>query len=202
MHRNTSDNTTKIPHISNKQKELEKKKERVSRYISLLLRHKPEAAGIILDEHGWASVTALLAATKITMKELEDIVATDQKQRYSFDETKTKIRANQGHSIKVDLGLEAKEPPSVLYHGTATRFLDTILSEGLKKGTRNHVHLSRDTETARKVGKRHGTVVILEIDTKAMHEAGYVFYLSENKVWLTERVPAVYIKEILETQTL
>ena len=202
MHLETDKNTTKKPHISNKQKETEKRKNRTSRYISLLLRHKPEVGGITLDTNGWASVSALLAAVKITKKELEDIVATDEKQRYAFDETKTKIRANQGHSVKVDLELKEQEPPAVLYHGTATRFLDPILSEGIKKGSRNHVHLSTDIETARKVGKRHGTVIILEIDTKAMYESGYVFYLSQNAVWLTERVPAVYIKEITESSML
>ena len=113
MHRETTENTQKEPHISNRQKEREKQKNRVSRYISLLLRHKPEIGGITLDAYGWASVPALLTATKITKAELEDIVATDEKQRYAFDETKTKIRANQGHSIKVDLELKEQIPPAV-----------------------------------------------------------------------------------------
>ncbi|MDE5778838.1 MAG: RNA 2'-phosphotransferase [Lachnospiraceae bacterium] len=132
---------------------------KLSVFISLVLRHKPDAANIALDEHGWANVEELLSGInetgrKIDMDILEEIVATDNKQRYSFNQGKTLIRANQGHSVPVDVELKMQEPPEFLYHGTATRFLDNIINEGLKPMSRLYVHLSKDTETALKVGKR------------------------------------------------
>lgn len=166
-----------------------------SKLISLVLRHKPEAIGIELDEHGWANVYEMLAGLKITMAELEYIVDTDDKQRYSFNEDKTLIRANQGHSLNVDVELEEKEPPKQLYHGTGTRFIKSILESGLNKQSRQYVHLSESKETAIKVGTRHGEPRVLSIDTTAMLHDGYKFYQSKNGVWLTNNVPVNYINE-------
>lgn len=175
--------------------------EKLSKYISMILRHKPEAAGICLDEHGWAKVDELLTGIKntgreITMEILEEIVASDNKQRYSFNEDKTLIRANQGHSISVDVEMQELIPPEVLYHGTADRFLESILIQGLKPMGRKYVHLSRDIETAVNVGKRHGKPVVLKVDTKKMTEDGMKFYLSENRVRNTVMVPADYLEKI------
>lgn len=173
--------------------------DKLSKFISLVLRHRPDAANITLDEHGWANVEELLdgmneTGRKIDMEILEKIVATDNKQRYCFNQDKTLIRANQGHSISVDVELKEQEPPEFLFHGTATRFLDDILNDGLKPMSRLYVHLSKDKETALKVGKRHGTPVILKIYSGAMHKDGYRFYLSENGVWLTEKVDVKYFE--------
>ena len=178
------------------------KKDRLSVFISLVLRHKPEAAGIVLDEHGWADVKELLAGIRgtgrrIDMEELERIVASDEKQRYSFNEDHTLIRANQGHSIPVDVELPEADPPDVLYHGTAVRSLEAIRkSGGLKPMSRLYVHLSKDYETALKVGSRHGKPCVLEINTKRMREDKIRFYLSRNGVWLTKFVDLKYVENI------
>ena len=169
-----------------------------SKFLSLILRHQPDAAGITLDAQGWADVPALLRGIKktgrpVTMEMLEEIVRTDEKQRYSFNADHTKIRANQGHSIHVELGLEPVQPPETLWHGTAARFLDSILAEGLKPMSRQYVHLSPDTETARKVGQRHGKPVILRVETGEMFRAGMQFFRAENGVWLTYLVPPEYL---------
>lgn len=174
------------------------KSDKLSVFISLVLRHKPEAAGICLDEHGWADVDELLKGINntgrtIDMDILEEIVRTDNKQRYSFNEDKTLIRANQGHSIPVDVELEEKKPPQYLFHGTAERFLDAIMAEGLKPMSRLYVHLSKDKETAVKVGKRHGGPVVLKIRAEEMYNDGSKFYLSANGVWLTKAVDRKYI---------
>lgn len=173
--------------------------DKLSKFISLVLRHNPGAANVTLDEHGWADVEALLAGIqstgrKIDMALLEEIVAADNKQRYSFNQDRTLIRANQGHSIAVDVELEEQEPPEILFHGTATRFLDSIEREGLKSMSRLYVHLSQDVETARKVGARHGVPVVLRIHSGDMYRDGYPFYLSENGVWLTEKVGTKYFE--------
>ena len=171
------------------------KLDRTSRYLSLILRHKPEVAGISLDAHGWAKVSELLPAMKINMQTLEEIVDTDSKGRYSFNDDKTLIRANQGHSIEVDVELERQHfMPPVLYHGTTWKNVDSIMETGLNKGSRNYVHLSQDRDTAFKVGKRHGKPVVLEIDTFRMHVNGFIFYKSVNGVYLTDNVPPEYIK--------
>ncbi len=172
----------------------------LSVFISLILRHNPAAAGITLDEHGWADVTELLAGINaagrsINMDILEEIVRTDQKGRYSFNQDKTLIRANQGHSIAVDVELAEVQPPDLLYHGTADRFLPVILKEGLKPMSRLYVHLSRDVETAVKVGGRHGKPAVLTVKAGEMQAAGYIFYLSANGVWLTKHVPVEYLAE-------
>ena len=171
-----------------------------SRFISLILRHKPEVIGITLDEHGWADVSELIEGINITrkldMEGLERIVAEDEKQRYSFNEDKTLIRANQGHSIPVDVELKKEEPPEILYHGTATKYEDAIDKEGLIPKSRLYVHLSGDEETARKVGIRHGKLVMYKVKSGEMHKDGYEFFLSVNGVWLTKSVPVKYLEKM------
>lgn len=173
---------------------------RTSKFIALILRHKPEVIGISLDEHGWAEVDALVAGIAkqqpFTREMLEDIVKTDSKGRYSFNEDKTLIRANQGHSVSVDVELERKRPPDVLWHGTGEKYAAAIDGQGLIAKSRLYVHLSADYETAVAVGRRHGWPVVYQIDTNAMAADGYVFYLSVNGVWLTKAVPAKYIKRV------
>ena len=166
---------------------------RISKYMCLILRHKPEAIGITLDEHGWANVDELLQGIDINMFELEFIVKTDDKQRYSFNEDKTLIRANQGHSIPVDVELEEVEPPEYLWHGTGEKYVQYINNMGLVPKSRLYVHLSSDTETALNVGRRHGTPVLFRIDASKMHQDGFKFYLSKNGVWLTKHVPVEYL---------
>lgn len=177
--------------------------DKLSVFISLVLRHDPGAANITVDEHGWADVEELLTGINSTgrtidRKILEEIVATDSKQRYSFNQDGTLIRANQGHSIPVDVELKKQEPPEILYHGTADRFLDAIEREGIKPMSRLYVHLSKDTDTAFHVGKRHGTPVILKIRSGEMYRAGHEFYLSENGVWLTKKVDVMYFEKLDE----
>ena len=173
-----------------------------SKYISLILRHRPEAIGISLDEHGWADVQELISGINrsgghsLSMESLEEIVRTDEKQRYSFNEDHTLIRANQGHSVPVDVELEEKIPPDILWHGTAEKYTSSIESQGLIPKSRLYVHLSSDEETAKKVGSRHGKPVIYEIDCRRMAEDGFRFFLSANKVWLTKEVPEKYLKKI------
>ena len=170
----------------------------ISRYISLILRHKPEVIGISLDEHGWANVDELIEGISKTEKEfnmetLEEIVRTDNKQRYSFNEDKTLIRANQGHSMPVDVDLAEVKPPEFLYHGTGEKYVESIKEQGLIPKSRLYVHLSEDIETAEDVGKRHGKPVIYIVKSGEMYRDGYVFYKSVNEVWLTKEVPVKYL---------
>lgn len=169
-----------------------------SKFISLILRHKPGTIGITLDEHGWASVDELIAGVSKThpldMAGLERIVAEDEKQRYSFNEDKTLIRANQGHSIPVDVELEKVEPPEILYHGTGEKFVASIDEQGLIPKSRLYVHLSGDEDTARKVGQRHGKPVIYTVKSGEMYRDGIAFYRSVNGVWLTKAVPVKYLE--------
>ena len=169
-----------------------------SKFISLILRHKPSEIGIELDEHGWANVDELINGIdkkqKFNMAMLEEIVATDEKQRYSFNEDKTLIRANQGHSIPVDVELEEDLSPDILYHGTGEKFVSSISKLGLIPKSRLYVHLSKEIDTAINVGKRHGNPIVYSVDCKKMIADGYKFYLSANGVWLTKEVPFVYIK--------
>lgn len=171
-----------------------------SRFISLILRHKPSEIGIELDEHGWANVAELIEGINkkqpFDMAQLEEIVASDDKQRYSFNEDKTLIRANQGHSIPVDVELKESLPPDILYHGTGEKYVSSINDMGLIPKSRLYVHLSKDMETAVNVGKRHGKPVIYIIDSKKMAADGYKFYLSVNNVWLTKKVPVEYLRTI------
>jgi len=174
-------------------------RKKTSKFISLILRHKPEAIGITLDEHGWASVDMLLkglsAKYPITFEQLEEIVALDEKGRYSFNDDKTLIRANQGHSIAVDVELKECAPPQILYHGTGEKFCQSIDVEGVLPKTRLYVHLSADKNTALAVGKRHGKPAIYTVFSGEMYENGYKFYISENGVWLTRFVPPEYISK-------
>ncbi len=175
---------------------------KTSKFIALILRHKPETIGISLDEHGWADVRELMDGINATSKHqidlnvLEEIVRTDEKQRYSFNEDKTLIRANQGHSIPVDVELRECTPPAILYHGTGEKYVASIDAQGLIPKSRLYVHMSADVDTARNVGSRHGKSVIYEIDCQAMAADGYPFYLSENRVWLTKSVPARYLRKM------
>lgn len=173
--------------------------QRLSKFISYVLRHHPEALNIELDEHGWAKVDELvkeIAENKeagFTKDILQEIVSKDAKGRYSFNEDMSLIRANQGHSIRVDVELEKRTPPDVLYHGTATRFEQAIDANGLKPMSRLYVHLSGDYETAVNVGKRHGKPVVYKVNCEKMVEDGYEFFLSKNGVWLVESVPPCYL---------
>ena len=170
---------------------------RTSRFISLILRHKPEEIGITLDEHGWADVQALIEGVSrtqpLTLELLEEIVRTDDKCRYSFNEDHTLIRANQGHSIQVDVELKEAMPPEILYHGTGEKYTKSINKTGLVPKSRLYVHLSADRETAVNVGARHGNPVIYRVKAGTMNEDGYLFYLSANGVWLTKVVPIKYL---------
>ena len=178
---------------------IEKDKIKISKFMSLVLRHDPQSANLTLDENGWADVGKLLAGIKqkryisVTFDDLKEVVATNDKQRFAFNDDYTKIRANQGHSVAVDVELKEAQPLSVLYHGTVSKFVGAIRKEGLKAQSRLYVHLSADRETAIKVGSRRGTPVVLVINAIKMHQDGYIFYLSENGVWLTDSVPAEYI---------
>ena len=173
-----------------------------SKFISLILRHKPETIGISLDEHGWADVQELMEGINasgkyhLNMEMLEEIVSTDDKQRYSFNDDHTLIRANQGHSISVDVELEEQIPPEVLYHGTGEKYSASIDQQGLLPKSRLYVHLSADIETARKVGARHGRPIIYAVDCRQMTKDGFKFFLSKNQVWLTRSVPPVYLEKV------
>ena len=164
----------------------------------MILRHKPESIGITLDEHGWADVEELIMGISkkypFDMNILEEIVRTDDKQRYSFNEDKTLIRANQGHSIPVDVELEIMDPPEFLWHGTGEKFTDSIERIGLIPKSRLYVHLSVDKETAIIVGKRHGKPFIYRVRSGEMNKRGYVFYRSKNGVWLTKIVPIEFLE--------
>ena len=171
-----------------------------SKFLSLVLRHRPDVIGITLDAEGWVPVEDLLAACArhgraIPRAQLDVVVRTNDKQRFAFSADGRRIRANQGHSLPIDLGLVSVEPPDRLYHGTVPRFLESIRQEGLIKGKRHHVHLSPDVETATNVGQRRGRPVVLVIEAGRMFRDGHKFYQSENGVWLTDAVPPEYIRE-------
>ncbi len=171
---------------------------KISKFLSLVLRHEPERIGLALDAAGWVSVDELLAACRahgnsISLEQLQEVVADNDKKRFSFSEDGCLIRANQGHSVEVELGYETAIPPAKLFHGTAERFLASIKEQGLLKRQRHHVHLSADIETATNVGQRHGKPVVLQVESEKMQQDGFVFYLSTNGVWLTEHVPVPYL---------
>ncbi len=171
----------------------------ISQYISLILRHKPEIIGITLDEHGWANVTELIGGVNKTyplnMEALEEIVSTDEKKRYSFNDDKTLIRANQGHSIQVDVELQEVVPPKYLYHGTGKKYVNSIDKHGLLPKSRLYVHLCEDIDTAIKVGSRHGQPIVYRVLAGLMFNAGMSFYKSANGVWLAKRVPTEYFRK-------
>jgi putative RNA 2'-phosphotransferase len=172
---------------------------RRSKFLTLVLRHRPGLLGIVLDGAGWVRLDVLLEALErhghaMTRDELETIVREDDKQRFELTQDGLRIRASQGHSVPVDLGYEPIAPPDVLYHGTVARFLESILATGLAKGKRHHVHLSETRDAARRVGERRGAPVVLEVRAADMARDGFVFYRSANGVWLTDRVPARYVR--------
>ena len=174
---------------------------KLSRFLSLILRHKPEEIGLTLDNQGYLSVDELIEGINntgrvIDKRILDEILSSDNKQRYSYDSTGAKIRANQGHSIEVDVGLLEKTPPATLYHGTSGKHIDDIMKHGLSRMKRTYVHLSEDYDTAVNVGSRRGAPVILKIDTAKMNEAGHKFYISKNGVWLTDDVPTKFISKL------
>ena len=175
--------------------------ENIGKFLSLILRHQPQAVGIQLDEHGWANVEELLEGMSnhgkpVDMQTLEYIVANNDKKRYSFNDDKTLIRANQGHSIPVDVELEEKVPPEYLYHGTGKKYVSSIEKNGLLPKSRLYVHLSNDISTAENVGRRHGSPIVYKIHSAEMHKDGYSFYLSVNGVWLTKKVPVKYLQKM------
>jgi putative RNA 2'-phosphotransferase len=176
---------------------------RVSKYLALILRHRPEAGKLRLDAQGWADVEAVVDAVRARFgafdrEQLQELVLFNDKKRYAFDDSGTRIRASQGHSVPVELGLEPIEPPCLLYHGTSERALPSILDQGLLKGRRHHVHLSPDVETARKVGSRSGgRPAILEVRSGEMR--GHHFFRSANGVWLTDHVPPLYLRRLDRT---
>lgn len=171
----------------------------ISKFLSLVLRHKPEEINLQLDENGWADTDELIIKSNahgmaIDFDLLEEIVFTNDKKRFSFNDDLSKIRANQGHSVAIDLALTATMPPEKLYHGTVAQFMEAIKVNGLQKMSRQHVHLSKDIDTAKKVGARRGKPIILTVNTIAMQQQGYLFYIAENGVWLTDNVPAAFIE--------
>ncbi len=176
---------------------------KTGRYISYLLRHHPEEAGLTIDEHGWVSVEELITAVAqsysgFTRTELDEIVATNNKKRYSYSEDGMRIRANQGHTIAVDVELPEAQPPEILWHGTGEKYVESINRTGLIPKSRLHVHLSKDTETAMQVGSRHGKPVVYKVLAGKMAQDGYKFYLSVNGVWLTDKVPVEYLVQNVE----
>lgn len=178
----------------------EEKKKNIGKFLSLVLRHSPDTIGIELDANGWADTKELIAkcakkGKHFTMDELEEIVATNEKKRYAFNEDKSKIRANQGHSIDVDLSLSPAQPPEFLYHGTADRFCQLIGKEGIKKMNRQHVHLSAHKQTATTVGSRHGRPYIITVLAGKMYADGIAFYQSDNGVWLTDYIDPKYFSK-------
>lgn len=177
----------------------EKQLTQISKFLSLVLRHQPETIGIELDLNGWTDIELLIEKVNahgiIFDKEtLYHIVETNSKKRFAFNEKQDKIRASQGHSVEIELGYTNQKPPKILFHGTSEKSLESILNSGLEKRSRQHVHLSIDIETATKVGQRHGKPVILEISAEEMYNDNFIFYISDNSVWLTDSVPTKYLK--------
>jgi putative RNA 2'-phosphotransferase len=171
---------------------------KMSKFLSLVLRHKPEEIGLTLDQNGWADVEELirlanLRGTRLTSALLQQVVSENDKKRFALSDDGLRIRASQGHSVDIDLALSPAAPPEVLYHGTASRFIDSIRTSGLHSANRRHVHLSLDVPSATKVGQRHGKPVVLVVKAGAMAAAGHAFFLSANGVWLTEKVPVEFI---------
>lgn len=174
---------------------------KISKYLSFILRHQPESIGLELDSQGWGLVSDLIAKTSAFSLDralLEILVQTNDKQRFAFNAEGTHIRANQGHSIQVDMALPPLEPPEILLHGTAARFLKSIQEQGLIKGKRHHVHLSTSASVARAVGQRYGKPVLLEVQALKMHQEGHLFFKTANGVWLVEAVPPQYLREQID----
>jgi putative RNA 2'-phosphotransferase len=170
----------------------------LSKFLSFVLRHRPDAIGLALDPQGWVSIDELIqksnaARTPFSRDDLLHVVETSDKRRFSISADGLRIRATQGHSVSVELGLSPQEPPPLLYHGTAKHFIDSILREGLKPQARRQVHLSVDEATARRVGQRHGEPAVFKIEALSMHARGFKFYLADNGVWLTDQVPPEFL---------
>jgi putative RNA 2'-phosphotransferase len=173
---------------------------KISKFLSLILRHKPESIGVSISPHGWVKIDELIKAAQkhridLTKKLIDEVITTNDKQRFTYSSDGESIRANQGHSVNIELELEPIKPPDILYHGTAVQFVKNIRKKGLLKMNRQHVHLSLLKKTAYDVGKRHGKPIILTIDAQRMTQNGYEFYLSKNGVWLTKHVPPQYLQE-------
>jgi putative RNA 2'-phosphotransferase len=171
---------------------------RKSKYLSLILRHQPDSIGLALTDEGWANIEELIARTKkfrLTKESIQTIVDTNDKKRFLISDDGQRIKANQGHSVKVSLELEAVIPPDFLLHGTAERFIESIFEQGLTKLRRHHVHLSETQKTAMSVGARYGKPVLLKVDSKQMYEDGFEFFKTENDVWLVDSVPVKYLKK-------
>lgn len=171
-----------------------------SKFLSYVLRHRPDSIGLVLEDGGWVAIERLLEAANAHGRPLDralllEVVETNEKKRFAIEVATDRIRASQGHSIDVDLGYEPAEPPAVLYHGTVERFLPGIRVEGLRPMERHHVHLSKDEATAKSVGARRGKPVVLVVDSARMRADGHVFFVSANGVWLVERVPPGYLRE-------
>lgn len=176
-----------------------KERSRLSKFLSLVLRHQPELIGLELDAHGWTDIDELIAKAAAqrmvyTRETIRSLVRESDKQRFALSEDGSRIRANQGHSVEVDLGYVPSEPPLTLFHGTAEKNLDSILEKGLLKGERHHVHLSAERDTAVQVGQRYGKPVVLVVESRIMHAQGIPFFQSANGVWLTEHVPARFLR--------
>jgi len=179
----------------------DKQKKQISKFLSLVLRHQPELISITLDQNGFVPVDELLSSMakhrrghQVSLEQLKEVVDTNDKQRFEFDDSGLKIRARQGHSVEIDHGLEPTEPPEFLLHGTATRVLGLVREGGLKKMNRHHVHMHLDDRTAVDVGGRHGKPVLLKIRAAEMHQQGYEFFVTANDVWLTDHVPPQFIE--------
>ena len=174
---------------------------KISKRLSLVLRHNPQSIGITLDDSGWTNVHTLLKnlndhGVKVSQDMIQTVVNENPKKRFEFNDGKTLIRARQGHSVDVDLGYEATTPPDTLYHGTPEKFLPSILKEGLTKQQRHHVHLSTNIPLMLEVARRRGSASLLKINAKQMHNDGHTFYVTENDVWLTDHIPTQYLKQI------
>ena len=170
---------------------------KISKFLSYVLRHKPESIGLSLDSQGWASIDELISKADFSLdyELLTQAVEQNDKKRFAISEDGLYIRASQGHSINVDLNLQSIQPPDFLYHGTADRFVDSIMETGLQPGQRQHVHLSKDIKTAKSVGQRHGKPIVLIVEAKKMYEQGFKFFISKNEVWLTEKIPAQFLSK-------
>ena len=169
---------------------------KISKYLSFILRHQPDSIGLSLTNEGWANIDELIDKTKkfkLTKESLQTVVDTNDKKRFLISDDGLRIKANQGHSIKVKLELEPVVPPEFLLHGTAQRFIESIFKEGLSKQQRHHVHLSETEQTAMNVGSRYGKPVLLKIASKRMHDDGFEFFKTENNVWLVDNVPVEYL---------
>jgi putative RNA 2'-phosphotransferase len=178
----------------------DKENTRLSKFLSLVLRHQPESIGIVLDDNGWTDLHVLIEKANnngvpLSVDIVKHIVETNAKKRFALNETADRIRANQGHSVDVDPGYMAQTPPEILYHGTSQKAVPDIMRSGLDKRQRHHVHLSRDIETAIRVGQRHGKPFVFEVLAGQMAEAGFIFYLSDNGIWLTDHVPVEFLKQ-------